>query len=60
MEIVKEPHLEQLRDAVSELKRIVDGEPNIQTVGQAWRTFEKVKEALASLSPNQPGLSLHL
>jgi hypothetical protein len=35
LDIVREPYLRQLRTEVSELKRLVDGEPNEQVVTQA-------------------------
>lgn len=59
MEIVRDPYLGQLRDAVGELKRLVDGEPNDQSVTQAWSAFDKVKEALGQLCPNHPQVSHH-
>lgn len=59
MEIVKDPYLEQLRTAVSELKRLVDGEPNELVVTQAWASFAKAKEALGQLCPNHPAILQH-
>lgn len=52
MEIVKGPHLEQLRTDVSELKRLVDGEPNFKVVTDAWAMVTRIKQALAELCPN--------
>jgi hypothetical protein len=59
MEIVKDPYLGQLRDGVSELKRLVDGEPTDQSVTQAWAAFARVKGALGQLCPNHPEISTH-
>jgi hypothetical protein len=54
MQIEKVPHLATLRDEVSQLKRLVDGEPDEQTITQAWNTFGKIKDALGELAPNHP------
>jgi hypothetical protein len=54
VQIDKEPHLETLRDQVNELKRLVDGEPNEQTITYTWNAFGKIKDALGSLAPNHP------
>jgi hypothetical protein len=59
MEIVKEPYLEQLRTEVTELKRLVEGEPNDLVVTRAWASFDKIKEALSQLCPNHPQILLH-
>jgi hypothetical protein len=59
MDIVKDPYLAQLRDGVGELKQLVDGEPNDQSVTQAWAAFSKVKEALGQLCPNHPEIPRH-
>ena len=53
-EIVKEPYLEKLRAEVTELKRLVDGEPTELTITYAWASFDKIKAALSRLSPNRP------
>ncbi len=53
-QIEKVPHLSILRDEVNELKRLVDGEPNEQTITQAWNAFGKIKDALGELAPNHP------
>lgn len=60
MEIVKEPYLERLRTEVSELKRLIDGEPNDLVVTQAWNSVGKIKEALGQLCPNHPAIMQHL
>jgi hypothetical protein len=60
MEIVKEPYLARLRTEASELKRLIDGEPNDLVVTQAWASVGKIKEALAQLCPNHPAVMQHL
>lgn len=60
MQIDREPNLEQLRVAANELKRLADGEPNEVSIGAAWREIEKVKDALARLTPNHPAILRHL
>lgn len=60
MEIVREPYLAQLRTEVSELKRLMDGEPNDQVVTQAWASFARIKEGLGHLAPNHPAILHHL
>jgi hypothetical protein len=54
MEIVKEPHLGQLRSQLTELKRIVDEEPDGLVVTRAWASLSKIIEALKELCPNHP------
>jgi len=53
--IVRE-HLHELRVAVSELSRLVSGEPNDVAIGDAWRQVDKIKSALGNLTPNHPAL----
>jgi hypothetical protein len=59
MQVAKDPYLDQLRSEVSELKRLVDGEPNDQVINQAWAAFARIKEALGQLSPNHPAIMQH-
>ena len=59
MEIVREPYLERLRAEIAELNRLVDGEPDVTTVTQAWTTFDRIKDALAHLCPNHPQIWAH-
>jgi hypothetical protein len=59
LQIVKEPYLGQLRTEVTELKRLVDGEPNEMVVTHAWASFAKIKEALSQLCPNHPEIMRH-
>ena len=54
MELVRDPYLERLRAEISELKRLVDGEPNEIVVTQAWTVFSRLKDALGHLCPNHP------
>jgi len=56
--IVKELYLGPLRDGVSELTRLEDGEPDDQVVKQTWAAFGRVKEALGQLCPDHPKISL--
>ena len=54
MEIVKELHLVQLRNEVTELQRIVAAEPDDLAVTRAWASVSKVIKALKEVCPNHP------
>jgi hypothetical protein len=59
LEIVKDPYLGQLRTEISELKRLLDGEPNEIVVTKAWAAFDKIKDAMGQLCPNHPEILPH-
>jgi hypothetical protein len=59
MDIIKDPYLDRLRSAVSELKRLVDGEPTETSVTHAWASFDKIKDTLGHLCPNHPEILRH-
>lgn len=54
MDFVKEPHLDNLRKSVSELQRLVYGEPTDQSIVRTWNTLKGVKDALERHCPNYP------
>jgi hypothetical protein len=56
LEIVKEPHLEDVRTQVNELKRLMDGNANEIVVTQAWASLAKIKDALSKLCPEHPAI----
>jgi hypothetical protein len=59
MQIVKEPYLRQLRTEVTELKRLVDGEPDATVAALAWASLAKIKQTLGELCPNHPAIMLY-
>jgi hypothetical protein len=59
LELVKDPHLAQLRAEVKRLQGIVDAEPSVAAVSGAWTSLDKIKMALSQLCPNHPEVWVH-
>jgi len=59
MDIVEEPHLGTLRNAVSKLKTLVDGDPGEMAAKHAWACVDKIQESLSQLYPNHPDILRH-
>jgi hypothetical protein len=53
---VREPYLAQLRAEVTELKLLLDNDPNEIIVTRAWNSLAKIKNALGALCPNHPAI----
>jgi hypothetical protein len=54
LEIVEARYRAELQAAVSELKKLMDGEIDERVVTRAWASFRRINEALSEMCPNHP------